>query len=108
MQAIPNGGKITVGARADSDSVIIEIADEGCGIKKGLIPKIFDPFFTTREVGTGLGLTIVQKVVEGYNGEVGVISSENNGTTFIIKLPAAKPSAEEIPYLHGTKVHDKL
>ncbi|HEX3036410.1 MAG TPA: ATP-binding protein [Thermodesulfobacteriota bacterium] len=108
MQAMPNGGKITVGANVDVENVIIKISDEGCGIKKSLIPKIFEPFFTTREVGTGLGLTIVQKVIEGYNGEVDVLSSENKGTTFVIKLPETKSSKEETLYLHKTKVHDKL
>jgi signal transduction histidine kinase len=58
--------------------------------------RIFEPFFTTKKVGTGLGLAIVQKVIEGYNGKIDVISSEGEGTTFVMTLPKAKMVIEEV------------
>jgi Signal transduction histidine kinase len=108
MEAMPGGGKIMIRANSEAEDVIIRVSDEGLGIKKEIIAKIFEPFFTTREVGTGLGLTIVQKVIEGYNGRVSVMSSENEGTTFIVSLPEAQISKKEDETLRKTEIHDKV
>ena len=90
VDAMPIGGLITAKTRADGNSAVIEISDEGKGVDENFISRIFEPFFTTKEVGTGLGLAIVQKVIEGYNGNINVISSRGNGATFVITLPRVK------------------
>jgi signal transduction histidine kinase len=75
-------------SHTDSD-IQIMITDNGCGIKPEKIAKIFDPFFTTKGVGegTGLGLSIAKGIIEEHRGEIKVISTVGEGTTFIITLP---------------------
>ena len=78
-------GKCTL----EEDTVDIMIKDSGPGIPKDIIPKIFDPFFSTKEVGkgSGLGLFIVHEIIEEHDGCIAVDSKENEGTTFLIRLP---------------------
>ncbi|MBI4715497.1 MAG: PAS domain S-box protein [Nitrospirae bacterium] len=71
----------------DKGWVEVEIADAGKGIPEKDIPRIFDPFFTSRSDGTGLGLTIVKRIVEEHRGEIGVRSAEGKGTRVTIRLP---------------------
>ena len=70
---MPEGGTLTVeahGCRNDErDGVEIRIHDTGCGIEKSQLPKIFEPFYTTRDMGTGLGLAVVSRILEGIPGE---------------------------------------
>jgi len=75
---------------ADS-STIIKIKDSGSGIPKEIQNKIFDPFFTSKDVskGTGIGLSLCHQIISDHKGEITFITSESNGTTFIIKLPKA-------------------
>ncbi|KIC71171.1 two-component system sensor histidine kinase NtrB [Candidatus Protochlamydia amoebophila] len=87
MQAMPQGGKITVSVEKMQDEVIIIISDTGIGISKENLNKIFSPFFTTKETGTGLGLAEVQKVIQAHQGTIEVKSEVGNGTSFTIKLP---------------------
>ncbi len=83
-------GTCTGECSAGKDTVDIEIADTGMGISADLLPKIFDPFFTTKDVGqgSGLGLFIVQEIVEEHGGCIGVSSEIDKGTTFLLRLPA--------------------
>lgn len=83
-------GACTGECSAGKDTVDIEIADTGMGIPAELLPKIFDPFFTTKDVGkgSGLGLFIVQEIVEEHGGCIGVNSEIGKGTTFLVRLPA--------------------
>ena len=73
----------------DGSIVVLTIADNGPGIAKNNLPRIFDPFFTTRDVGhgSGLGLFIVQEIVQQHEGCIGVVSEENQGAKFFIKIP---------------------
>jgi signal transduction histidine kinase len=66
---------------------ILEIEDSGKGIAKENLKKIFNPFFTTKDQGTGLGLPIVKKIIEGHNGTIGIKSKTDSGTTVTIRLP---------------------
>ncbi len=90
----PKGGTLTIGARQDTDSVRIEIADTGCGIQRCDLAKIFQPFFSTKTEsaqaarhGAGLGLAFCKRVVEAHNGAISVDSKPGCGTTFRITLP---------------------
>ena len=91
MQAIPNGGKITIKTLYKKDNIYLTIQDTGIGMSKEIMEHIFKPFFTTKEeMGTGLGLSVVQNIVKSYNGFINVKSSIGKGTKFEIKLPAQK------------------
>lgn len=92
IQAVPSERtpEITVRLQKIKDSVIIRITDNGVGIPPQLGEKIFEPKFTTTTGGMGLGLAMVKKIVEEYNGEIRYQSEENRGTEFIIKIPHAK------------------
>jgi signal transduction histidine kinase len=65
------------------------VSDTGKGISPKDINKIFDPFFTTKEGGSGLGLSIVHKIVEIHGGNIAVESRHNRGTTFALTLPVS-------------------
>lgn len=93
LQAIEAAGKpqgrIDVITRPAGDDVIVEIADDGCGIPAEKIPKIFDPFFTTRPLGrgTGLGLSLSHGIISDHGGRIEVDSTVGAGTRFRITLP---------------------
>ncbi len=94
IQAVPSERKpeISVILQKMKDLVVIRISDNGIGIPPNLGDKIFEPKFTTTTGGMGLGLAMVKKIVEDYNGEIRYQSEENRGTEFIIKIPHGKTS----------------
>ncbi|MBN2014722.1 MAG: GHKL domain-containing protein [Candidatus Altiarchaeota archaeon] len=85
-------GEIIIKTSWEDDHVVVEVADNGCGIPEENFSKVFDPFFTTKDVGkgTGLGLAITYKVVEKHRGRIEVSSKLGIGTTFKIKLPCGE------------------
>ncbi|HID97955.1 MAG TPA: PAS domain S-box protein [Thermodesulfobacteriaceae bacterium] len=86
--ALPRrGGQISVLARRQNGSLLLSVSDNGSGIKEEHIDKIFHPFFTTFPDETGLGLSIVQRLVNDWHGEIAVKSERNRGTTFTLKIP---------------------
>jgi PAS domain S-box-containing protein len=87
VQAMPDGGKLTIGARGKKEFLEIEIADSGCGIPEEAIDKIFDPLYTTRAKGIGLGLAVCKAIINRHEGNIEVKSEVGKGTTFTIKLP---------------------
>jgi len=89
IQAMPEGGILTIRTELRDDYVIIEVADTGKGIPEDIRKKIFLPFFTTKEVGdgTGLGLSVVHGIVTSQGGRIEVDSEMNKGSRFIISLP---------------------
>ncbi|GKT06877.1 hypothetical protein DSTSK_01820 [Desulforhabdus sp. TSK] len=87
MEAMETEGSITVSTRRQGDQICIEVADTGKGIEPELMPEIFNPFFTTKKTGTGLGLAVINKIVEDHHGTVSVQSTQGKGTTFSILLP---------------------
>jgi signal transduction histidine kinase len=91
IDAMPNGGKLTLRAFNQANGVVIEIEDTGVGIAADNLSKIFEPFFTTKEVGrgTGLGLAVCYGIVTDHGGRLSVRSNPGVGTTFSILLPSA-------------------
>jgi len=88
------GGRITLAAAADGETIVLEVADTGIGIPPEHLPHVFEKFFRvpgqSRGTGTGLGLAIVQEIVTAHGGAVTCESRVGAGTTFQIRLPAAK------------------
>jgi len=84
-EAMPNGGKITIEARATQNSVILEITDTGVGIPLDI--DAFEPFTTTKKEGTGIGLVIVRQIVTAHGGRISYRSQPGQGTSFRMELP---------------------
>ena len=84
---------VTVEIR-DGGCSLIRITDNGCGIPKDLRKHVFEPFFTTKKdgKGTGIGLTVVKRMVEEHGGWIQVQSEEEKGTTFIMNFPRVDDS----------------
>lgn len=82
-----SGGTLGVYLDSDSEYIIIRVSDTGSGIPAENVPYVFDPFFTTNSRGTGLGLSVVLRIVKNYKGKIEVEKSDSTGTTFCIKLP---------------------
>ncbi len=92
VQAIEESNKgdmIKISSSKENGLIVIGVSDNGPGIPKDLLPYVFDPFVTTKGFGkgTGLGLSIVHRIVIAHRGEITVKSKENEGTTFIIRIP---------------------
>lgn len=87
IEAMPNGGEITIEVTIEGDQIILDLIDQGCGIPKDVLPKLGQPFYTTKEKGTGLGLMVCQSIIESHQGSFKIDSIENVGTTVSIRLP---------------------
>jgi signal transduction histidine kinase len=88
IQAMPNGGKLTMGAKTTKDRrVSLTIEDTGVGISADKLDRIFDLYYTTKPEGSGIGLSIVYRIVQLHGGEIEVQSIEGRGTTFRLLLP---------------------
>jgi PAS domain S-box-containing protein len=96
--AMASGGKLTITTADMEEEVFIIIADTGTGISEENLSKIFEPYFTTKESGTGLGLTVLFKIVKEHQGEVIVSSREGKGTVFTIALPKPQVARKMIAY----------
>ena len=86
VEAMEGGGSLTVAAVPVGDRVRLSVTDTGGGIPEAMRARVFDPFCTTKESGTGLGLTVCQRIVEDHRGDIRFATSEK-GTTFTIELP---------------------
>jgi signal transduction histidine kinase len=87
VEAMPEGGSLTMTTLASKDEASIAFADSGSGIPPEHLASIFSPFFTTRRDGTGLGLAITHRIVAGHGGRIEVASTPGVGTTFTVILP---------------------
>jgi len=90
-QAIDGEGTIQVSLKTAEDMVQVTVKDGGCGMSEETISKIFDPFFTTKAHGNGLGLSIVYRLLEPYNGRLDVQSQQGQGSTFTLCLKRTDP-----------------
>jgi two-component system NtrC family sensor kinase len=91
IQAVGQDGTVSIFSRAESNQVMVQVDDTGCGISKENLAQIFDPFFTTKPQGkgTGLGLSICHGIIERLGGRISVTSEEGQGSSFTIRLPQA-------------------
>jgi two-component system, sporulation sensor kinase E len=90
FQAMPDGGALTVKCSCSSEYLSISFQDTGEGIKPEDYSRIFDAYHTTKKEGTGLGLMIVERIVQDHGGQIEVASIENKGSSFTIRLPLAE------------------
>jgi PAS domain S-box-containing protein len=98
FQVMPDGGHLTISARHEEAEIVIEIADTGPGIPEAHLSKIFDPFFTTRSDSrrSGLGLSVSHSIVRQHGGSVIVRTSQQDGTTFVVRIPAAQDAGTAV------------
>jgi signal transduction histidine kinase len=101
VDAMPQGGTLTVRTRDEQGSARIEVSDTGAGIKPEERARLFTPYYTSKPHGTGLGLAIVQSIISDHGGRISVDSAPGRGTTFIIELP---PNSDKLPAGQGTHV----
>ena len=87
LDAMPDGGELTLSLQAGDSHLIVEAHDTGIGIPPENLTTIFDPYFTTKGHGTGLGLATVHKIIEAHGGHIMAMSTPGNGSTFRIFLP---------------------
>ena len=87
IQAMPDGGALRVGVEERGAFLEVRFADTGRGIDPAVLPRILEPYFTTRQDGNGLGLMIVDRVIRGHGGELGIDSVSGRGTVFTVRLP---------------------
>jgi PAS domain S-box-containing protein len=91
IDAMPNGGEVTIRAECSAEEVSLTITDTGTGVATDQIPLLFVPFHTTKPNGTGLGLYVVQEVAAAHHGRVNVSSEVGGGTSFTVTLPVLSP-----------------
>ena len=99
LNAMPEGGRLTLHVRGEDDRAVVSIADSGRGMSAEVQRLAFEPFFTTRssEGGSGLGLSLAQEIVHRYRGKISVSSVEGVGTTFTLAFPAISADAARTP-----------
>ncbi len=96
--AMPKGGLLTIATVGSDGEVRISVCDTGTGISQENLKKIFEPYFTTKGNGTGLGLTLVYKIIREHQGEMSVDSRVGEGTDFEIILPVYQKEQHLINY----------
>lgn len=94
IEAMPNGGSITITTKVNDDRLIIKITDQGCGIPQDRIARLGEPFYSLKEKGTGLGLMICYKIIEEHNGSLRLESEIGKGTTVEVVLPVHHSDCE--------------
>lgn len=99
IQAMPDGGLLKIEtykslSEMNQAGISLVIRDSGCGISYCEREKIFEPFYTTREMGTGLGLSVVKRLIENYGGGIDIFSIHGQGTTCTIWFPCARSNED--------------
>jgi signal transduction histidine kinase len=90
LQAMPGGGRLRLHIAQVNSVVEVTMNDTGVGISEDALGKVFEPYFSTKQAGFGLGLAVTKAVVEEHQGSIEVRSQPQLGTTFIVRLPAAR------------------
>jgi signal transduction histidine kinase len=89
LEAMPDGGELTIGTWRHEGQVLLRVGDTGKGMTAEQVKLVFEPFFTTKKEGTGLGLALVQQIVAEHGGHIECDSTCGKGSTFTIFLPMA-------------------
>ena len=89
IDEMPDGGELAIELDHDDHNITIKVSDSGKGIPEENLPNIFDPFFSTKSRGTGMGLSLVLRIIKNYGGKIEVAASGTSGTTFLIRLPVS-------------------
>ena len=97
VAAMKDGGTIILRTEKKDNEIVLHIIDTGAGIPDKILAKIFEPYFTTKERGSGLGLTLVFKIVREHRGDISVTSKEGQGTCFTITLPISQRERRLLP-----------
>ncbi len=100
LDAMPNGGTLTIRTRSAEEMIEVEVADTGKGIGEEMLPRLFEPFASNKDTGLGLGLVISRRIVEDHGGMIDVATHSGRGATFIVHLPLTLPNA--LPTKVGT------
>jgi signal transduction histidine kinase len=87
LEAMPDGGHLTLTGQRTTSHLVLAVQDTGMGIADEMLPRLFTPLFTTKTSGTGLGLYVAQEIVKAHEGTMEVTSTPGSGTTFTIHLP---------------------
>ncbi|GAB6058568.1 ATP-binding protein [Desulfonatronum parangueonense] len=106
MEAMPNGGKLSITAQAEERFIQIKVDDTGKGIPPESMKKLFHPFFSTKPKGTGLGLAVSYKLVQDHGGDITVQSSEGQGTQFTVTLPITQSAQFDENRLSSTHLNN--
>jgi signal transduction histidine kinase len=93
VDAMPNGGTLEIGCKAQGNMACFTFADRGEGITEEVKQKIFQPLFTTKAKGMGFGLSICKRIIEAHRGRIEVESTVGKGSVFRIYLPIATPNS---------------
>ena len=86
-QAMPTGGTLKVDVSADDQWVIVDVIDTGVGMPRDVLERIFELYYTTKSDGSGIGLSMVYRIVKLHGGEIEVESTVDSGTRFRMMLP---------------------
>jgi len=87
LEAMSPGGELTLASEVEPHQVLIEVRDTGKGISSEDLPRVYDLYYSRRSGGSGIGLSIVKRIIEAHQGKVEVVSEVGVGTTFQITLP---------------------
>jgi signal transduction histidine kinase len=90
LQAMPDGGTLTVRTRLTRVGVALDLIDTGCGMSDETAIRMFEPFYTTKDGGSGLGLSLAQKIIAAHAGRIDVQSELARGTQFTLEFPMPK------------------
>jgi len=96
VQAMPDGGTLTVSVRREEGIVVTEIRDTGTGIPKDVQEKIFELYFTTKKGGSGIGLAQTYQILQWHYGSVDFESIDGKGTTFRLRIPLVEPATDSV------------
>jgi len=94
IDATEKEGRIHLTVQQERDTVLVQVHDEGCGITPEQASKLFRPYFTTKKHGTGLGLFVTRRLVRDHGGEIDFVSKPGEGTTFTVRLPLSRETAD--------------
>ncbi|MDC7222168.1 MAG: ATP-binding protein [Spirochaetales bacterium] len=109
QHAMEGGGRLKVSCVLKDNHIVLSVGDTGKGIPPEEREKIFEPYFTTKDTGTGLGLTVVYKIIKEHGAEIDLHSKEGQGTTFWISFPVPQESEKLLTFDNtsaGEVIHD--